>query len=238
MELQKLCIIGANETAKRIAFFCERYNLYEVAGFAVDKSYINTDSYLNKPIWPIEDLEQYIDKNTCKIFVALFWNHLNGDRRRLYERMKKAGWNFANIVSPLASIRGEIGENCWIMDYAVIQEASLIGNNVIIADFALVGNGAKISDHCFLGARSTVMGSAYVGKQTFIGVGSTIFDVVHIGNKCLVGACTIQKYDMPDCSTSKVLTDNVIIKKYTEQEIESKWVAKHPNRINKNRGNI
>ena len=27
-------------------------------------------------------------------------------------------------------------------------------------------------------------------------------------------------------------------KKYTEEEIESKWVARHPNRINKNRGNI
>ena len=86
--------------------------------------------------------------------------------------------------------------------------------------------------HCY-----TVMGSAYVGKQTFIGIGATVFDVVHIGNKCLVGACTIQKYDMPDCSSSKVLVENIEIKHFSEEEIESKWVANHPNRVNKNRNN-
>lgn len=237
-EKKDLCIIGINGTAKRITQFVERYNLFNIIGYAVDKNYIIDNEFHGKPVWAIEELDNYIDRNKCQLYVALFWNHLNGDRRRLYERLKQEGWQFSSIISPLASIRGSVGENCWIMDYVVVQEGAAIGNNVIVSDFCLVGNGTIIDDHCFLAARSTVMGSAYVGKQTFIGVGSTVFDVVHIGNKCLVGACTIQKYDMPDCSTSKVLTDNVIIKKYTDEEIESKWVAKHPNRINKNRGNI
>lgn len=232
-----MCVIGTNETADRITQFVERYNLFNIIGYAVDRKYINGDEFHGKPVWAIEELEKYIDKEQCQLYVALFWNHLNGDRRRLYERLKQENWQFAQIISPLASIRGSVGDNCWIMDYAVIQEGAVCGNNIIIADFCLVGNMAKIDDHCFLGPKSTIMGSAYVGKQTFIGTNATIFDVVHIGNKCLVGACTIQKYDMPDCSTSKILTNNIVIKNYSEEEIESKWVAKHPNRINKNRNN-
>ena len=232
-----LCIIGTNETADRITQFVELYGLFNIVGYAVDREYITENEFKGKPVWAIENLENYIDKNRCQLYVALFWNHLNGDRRRLYERLKQEGWQFAQIISPLASIRGSVGENCWIMDYVVVQEGAVIGDNVIVADFCFVGNGTKIDDHCFLGPRSTIMGSAYVGKQTFIGINATVFDVVHIGNKCLVGACTIQKYDMPDYSTSKVLTDNVIIKNYTEEEMESKWVANHQNRINKNRNN-
>lgn len=239
MNSNKLCIIGANETAERILLFCEKYNLFNVIGFAVDKAYIKSKYFHNRPVWPIEELEQHIDKNNCYIYIALFWNHLNGDRRRLYERMEKAQWSFANIISPLASIRGKgnIGTNCWIMDYVVIQEGVQIGNNVIVADFVFIGNGAQIANHCFLAARSSVMGSANIGEQTFIGIGATIFDVVKVGRKCLVGACTIQKYDLPDFSVVKVNTINNSIKQYAEDEIESKWVAKHPKRVNKNRNN-
>lgn len=236
-EKQDLCVIGINETAGRITQFVERYNLFNIIGYAVDKKYLTGNEFQGKPVWAIEDLNDVIDRNKCLLYVALFWNHLNGDRRRLYERLKLEGWQFAQIISPLSSVRGSIGDNCWIMDYVVIQEGAICGNNIIIADFGLVGNGAKIDDHCFLGPKSTIMGSAYVGKQTFIGTNATVFDVVHIGNKCLVGASTIQKYDMPDFSISKILTDNVVVKNYSEEEMESKWVAKHPNRVNKNRNN-
>lgn len=230
-----MCIIGTNETAERVTQFIERYNLFNIIGYAVDRDFLTQSQFHDKPVWSIEELDTQVDKKQCQLFVALFWNHLNGDRRRLYERLKKEGWNFAKIISPLAAVRGCVGDNCWIMDYAVMQEDSVIGDNVIVSDFCFVGDYTKIDDHVFLGARSTVMGSAYVGKQTFIGIGATVFDVVHVGNKCLIGACTVQKYDMPDCCTSKVVVDNIEIKHFSEEEIESKWVAQHPNRVNKNR---
>lgn len=231
-----LCIIGTNETADRLTQFCERYDLFNIVGYAVDRAFIKQEQFRQKPVWAIEDLNNYIDKSNCLLFVAMFWNHLNGDRRRLYERLKSDGWQFANIVSPLASVRGSLGDNCWVMDYAVMQEESVIGNNVIVSDFCFVGDYSIIEDHVFLGARSTVMGSVHVGEQSFVGIGATVFDVVHIGKKCLVGACTVQKYDLPDYSTSKVMVGNNEIKHFSEEEIESKWVANHPNRFNKNRG--
>lgn len=190
--MNKLCIIGANETAERVISFCERYNLYDIAGVAVDKEYIQQHEFNGKPVYSID-------------------------------------------TSPLASIRGKIGDNCWLMDYSVTQDGSTIGNNVFVADFAFVGNGTKVDNHCFLGPRCTILGSAYIGEQSFVGGGATIFDVVKVGEKCLVGACVILKYDLPKYSVCKVATECNAIKHYSEEEIEAKWIAKHPNRINKDR---
>lgn len=156
--MDKLVIIGISETAERILFFCEHYHLYDVIAFSIDSKYRTTDTFHGRPIWDLEALNERIDKNETKLFVALFWNHLNGDRRRLYERLKQQGYQFANIISPKASVRGNIGDNCWVMDFAVIQEGAQVGNNVIIADFAHVGNFASVSDHVFVGVRSSIMG--------------------------------------------------------------------------------
>ena len=83
-----LCIIGINGTADRVSQFIERYNLFNIIGYAVDKKYITNNEFHGKPVWAIEELDHYIDRNNSLLYVALFWNHLNGDRRRLYERLK------------------------------------------------------------------------------------------------------------------------------------------------------
>lgn len=115
--------------------------------------------------------------------------------------------------------------NCWIMDYAVVQEGAKIEDNVIIADFSIVGNMTVIEKHCFLGAKSTIMGGCRIGYQTFIGVNAAIFDCTEIGNRCLIGACTIIKRNLPQFSVVKIDTSNNIVKQYSEDIIESKWVA-------------
>lgn len=225
--MEKIVIIGVSETAERIFFFCEHYKLYDVIAFSVDGKYKKSDTLHDRPVWEMEYLNDRINKNEVKVFVALFWNHLNGDRRRLYERLKQQGFQFANIISPKASVRGSIGDNCWVMDYAVIQEGALIGNNVIMADFAHVGNFATISDHVFIGVRSSIMGGVRIGKQTFIGTCASILEATIIGDKCVVGACTYVKQDLDAYSVIKIDVSNNIVKHYSEEEIENKMVARY-----------
>lgn len=224
--MEKLVIIGISETAERILTFCELYNLYEVIGFAVDSQYRRVESYHDRPVWDLETLDKQIDKSKVLVFVALFWNHLNGDRRRLFDRLNARGYHFANILSPMSSIRGEIGQNCWVMDFAVVQEGARIGDNVIMADNAFVGNMTEISDHCFIGAKATIMGASKVGLQCFIGIGACIYESVVIGSKCIIGACTIVKKDIPCFTMVKVESSNVI-KTYDEKDIENKMVARY-----------
>lgn len=225
--MENLVIIGCSETAERILFFCKKYKLYNVLGFAIDREYIQFDTFQGYPVWPIDELHLHMDVHSDKIFVALFWNHLNGDRRRLYEKLANSGFHFANIISPNSSVRGDIGNNCWIMDSVTVQEYASIGDNVICADMAFIGNKTDIQSHAFIGAKSTIMGGCKIGKQTFVGINATIFDDTIIGDKCIVGACTIVKRNLPSCSVCRINNIDNIIKQYSEDIIESKWVAGH-----------
>lgn len=162
--MSRLVIIGTSETAERILAFCQIYQLYDVIGFAVDRQYRRMNSFHDLPVWDLETLDQQIDKDNVSIYVAIFWNHLNGDRREMYERLKFEGYSFANIISPRSSVRGIVGDNCWVMDNVVVQEGAKVGNNVIIADNALVGNLSQVGHHCFIGVHSTIMGGGNYWK--------------------------------------------------------------------------
>lgn len=225
--MENLVIIGTSETADRVFQFIQRYKLFNVIGFAVDRAYKDTDTFCGCPVWAIEDMDDHIDRDKVLLFVAVFWDRLNSIRRDLYNRLKYLGYRFATIVSPNAIIRSNrIGENCWIMDGVLMQEDSKLGNNVYVADNALVAHKAVIGDHCFLGANSIVMGGVIIGNQTYVGVRATVFDTTRIGQKCVVGACTIIKRNVPDFCVCKTPNDLTVIKQYDESAIETKWLAR------------
>lgn len=225
MNKKNLVIIGVSETSERVLWFCKHYNLFNVVGFAVDKEYIKEKTFHGYPVYDIKELEKYIDKDNDLIFVAILWNHLNADRRMLFERLKTDGWHFANIISPKASVRGDVGENVWIMDFVVVQEGAKVLNNVIIADNAFVGNCALIQNHCFCGPKSSVLGTVTLGEQSFVGANATIFDKTQIGEKCVIGACTIVKRNVPSFTVIKTETNNNVIKTYPSDIIETKLVS-------------
>ena len=211
--MERLVIIGTSVAANNICKFVEKYKLYEVVGFAVDKAYKTVDTYLDKPVFEVETLDTVINKEKDFIFVAMQWNRLNADRRQVYERLKREKWHFANLVSPLASINGKLeGDNCWITDFVCIDTDARIGNDVFVKVGALVGDHALVSDHCFIGAKSTVGGGVKIGEQSFIGLGAIVFD----------GAATALKRNLPDCCVYKTGSDNFVIKEYSEDVIERK----------------
>ena len=66
-----------------------------------------------------------------------------------------------------------------------------------------------------------------IGAQTFVGVGATVFENLKIGCKCIIGATTIVKEDIPSCTVVKNSTLALILKHYSDNEIESKMVANY-----------
>ena len=222
--MEKIIIVGMSTNARHVFEFVTNYNLFEVMGFAVDEQYKTEEFFYDKPVYALEALAEQIDRDEVKLFIALLWNRLNADRRDLYFRLKSQGYQFANIISPKAVVRGKIkGDNCWIHDFVLIQNDAEIGNNVAIMAFSLVGAHCRIEDHCFLGAKSTVGGNSYVGNQTFVGINCTIFDDTRIGKKCILGACTNIKRNMPDYTCVKTST-SFEIKQYDNDTIEEKLI--------------
>lgn len=222
--MENLIIVGLSSTAKHVLSFVRSYNLYNVIGFAVNEKYKNCDIYEGLPVYTLEKLRE---ECTCefKVFVALLWNHLNRDRKELYNSCKSMGYKCANLISPHANVRGVIeGDNCWVHDFVVIQNSARIQSDVAIMAFTLIGANTVVEPHCFFGARSLLGGGSSIGEQSFVGINATIFDDTKVGKKCIVGACTAVKRNMPDFSKYVTPSDTIIIKQYTEEEIENKLV--------------
>lgn len=223
--MEKLIIIGLSTNARHAYEFIKMYNLYEVIGFAVNERYKEIDSFYDLPVYSLETLKDDLKGCDYKIFIALLWNHLNADRRHIYEYCEKEGYKFANLISPNAIIRGNIvGNNCWIHDFVIIQNHAQIESDVMIMAYTLIGADTHVQRHCFFGARSMLGGGSSIGEQSFVGLNATVFDDTKIGSKCIVGACTAVKRNMPDCSKYITSSDNIVIKQYSEDEIESKLV--------------
>lgn len=226
--MPKLVILGRSETADRLAQFIEHYSLFEIVGYAVNRQYYTIAEFRNRPVWILEELDKHIDFSEVKVITGLFWNHLNADRRKLYELTKSLfpSIKFANVISPTAVIRGSIGENNWLMDYVIIHEDARVENNCILADYSIVGHKTRLCSHCFVAIRSTLGGTCVIGEQTFVGLSATIFNDTTIGEKCIIGATTAIKRNVPAYSVVKVSSENQITKTIPQEEIENKWVAK------------
>ncbi len=223
--MENLVIVGLSKTASHVYSFVKDYNLFNVIGFAVNEQYRNTQEFMGLKVYSLEKLKDELGHKDFSVFVAMLWNHLNRDRKTVYEYCKSKNYKMANLISPLASIRSEIkGDNCWIHDYVVIQQNSHIESDVAIMAGSLIGANTKVGAHCFFGAHSLLGGGSTVGEQSFIGLSSTVFDDTMIGKKCIVGACTAVKRNMPDFSKYVTPSDNIVIKQYTEEEVENKLV--------------
>lgn len=220
---RRIVIIGTGNTAEIVYRFICQYDLFEVVGFAIDQVYIKAPTFLSLPVYPIEELDKIVDFKKDFAFCALMWNSLNGDRRRVYERLKNRGVRFANLISPSAVVNGRLeGDNCWVCDYAKIDWNTVVASNVIIKSFAFIGDNTNIEDHCFIAEHTTIGGGVRIGEQSFVGLGATVFDEVKVGKKCIVGAATALKRNLPDFSVFKTNSENFIVKSYTEDVIENK----------------
>lgn len=228
--MKKLIIIGLSTNARHVYEFVKDYDLYDIVGFAVNRKYKTEGTFKNLPVYEIESLERYFNKDDVELFIALLWNRLNADRRDLFLSLTKEGWKMANLISPRASIRGELaGRNIWVHDFAVIQNDTTIRDNVAIMGQTLIGANCEIGSHCFLGAKSIIGGGSTIGEQTFVGLNCTVFDNTIVGKKCILGACTAVKRNVPDYSLCKT-SSNIEIRQYDEDEIEKKLLFKQNKR--------
>ena len=223
--MEKLIIVGISTTARHALSFIRMYKLYDVIGFAVNEKYKTENEFCGMPVYTLENLREECGFQDFSIFIAVLWNHLNRDRKELYAMCKSYGYSFANLISPLAVIRGKLkGDNCWVHDYVVIQNDAEIESDVLLMAYVLIGADTHVGAHCFFGARSLLGGGCTIGEQSFVGLNATIFDDTHIGNKCLIGACTAIKRNMPDFSRYVTSSTDIVIKQYSNDEIEDKLV--------------
>ena len=196
---ERLVIVGIGSLAPEVYNFVKRYDLYDVIAFAVDKKYL-VESYYGLPVYPFEELEKYIDKNTTKFFVAISWyNKFNKYKREKYEELKTYGFHFANLISPNAIVSTQnIGEGNWIHDGAIVDYGVQIGDNNTILLNTLIGHYSTLGNHNVLVGKVTIGGDTNIGDGCYFGMSAVVFNKLEIGNSCMVGGAATVRHNLKD----------------------------------------
>lgn len=225
--MNKLVLVGTSSLAAQTLDFVERYQLFDVIGFTVNEAYIKEPVFLDKPVFPIEELDKYIDKENVMLFSTVTWyNYLNRERKKIFDQLKGEGYKFANLISPHALVyTKDLGEGNWIHDFAHIGYGVHIGDDNVFRMKCMIGHDSVIGNHNFFAVNTIVGGHDYFNDCCFVGLSALIHNRVVVGNKCVIGGGAVVKRDLPDFSLC--VADNSFVKQCDEEKIESYISPKH-----------
>ncbi len=188
--MAKLVIFGAGDIARLAHYYFSRDSEHEVVAFTVDRQYRNSDTFLDLPLVPFEDVTNGYPPGEYRIFVALSYARMNKLREEKYLQTKEKGYELVSYVSSRCSFLTDqpAGDNCFILEDNTIQPFVKIGNNVTLWSGNHIGHDAVIEDHCFLASHIVVSGHVRIGNNCFIGVNATLRNSITIAPETLIGA--------------------------------------------------
>lgn len=108
-------------------------------------------------------------------------------RKKLYEKIKGAGYPLATIISPWAGVysNSRIGEGCILWDCGVSADVT-IRENVVIGTKAIIGHDAVVDMHNVISAECFVGGHTYLEGGVYMGPRAMAKDRIRIGEGAII----------------------------------------------------
>lgn len=183
---------GAGRESKEIA---EMQNLWDEIVF-IDDAYSN-DTFKGVHRYNYTEFKERYSIQDTEITISLGEPEI---KKRLYEKLKKEGFRFANIIHPQAVVSpsAKIGDGLILKAHSLISADAVVGNNVSLEENGIVGHDSIISDHCQISANVVVAGGCKVGEATYIGLGVPVKQGAVIGANCVIGMGSVVIRDIPD----------------------------------------
>lgn len=187
---ERLVIVGNGQLAELYCSQFTRTTDYRVAGFAVDREFIEADNLHGLPVVPLDEIESCFPPGSVRAFVGIGPVRNNTVRAARFLELRQMGYRFANYISPHAVVSPDahLGENVVVGHRSVVSPWARIGDNVVIGSSSSIGHHCRIHSHAFLPVHVVIAGSVVVGERAFIGSGATVRDNVTIGAGSVVGA--------------------------------------------------
>lgn len=188
--MARLVIFGTGGIARLAHYYFTRDSEHTVAGFTVDRTYRQAESFLELPLVDFEVVTETFPPAEYQLFVAVSYLRMNQVRAEKYLRAKAMGYTLPSYVSSRCTLADGVpaGDNCFILEDTTIQPFAQIGNDVTLWSGSHIGHDAVIEDHCFFAPHSVVSGNVRVGSYSFVGVNATVRNSVTIAPHSLIGA--------------------------------------------------
>jgi len=180
---QKVVLIGAGEFADIAYEYFSTGADYEIVGFAVEATFLDTDNKFALPVVALEEIETHFPPHTYAAHVAITNTQLNQVRERLCEALRGKGYRLANYISPQAFVwrTATLGDNVFIFENNVVQHGVTIEDGVVLWSGNHIGHQSVVGEYVFLTSHVAVSGYCRIGRRSFVGVNSTFADHVEIG---------------------------------------------------------
>jgi sugar O-acyltransferase (sialic acid O-acetyltransferase NeuD family) len=187
----RIVIFGIGKVADVLYRHIAKTAKDEVVAFTVDAEYLpDAPEFHGKPVVAFEDVAKTFPPQRFSMMVAIGYHDLNAARREKYEQAKRAGYSLHSFVSPNACAGDWLaaGDNCIVLDNAVIEPGVTIASNVVVWSGALIGHHSTVEDHVWIAGQAVFGGSTRIGAQSFVGLGAIVGHEVEIGEKSFLGA--------------------------------------------------
>ena len=170
---EQIVLIGGGGHCNSVIDVIEQENKYEIIGI-IDKKELIGKKVLNYEIIACDDDLNKIFK-TCKNAIVTV-GHIESNylRIKLFNKLKKIGFIFPVIISPLSYVskHSKLEEGTIVMHHVLINANVKIGKNCIINTKALIEHDAVIEDNCHISTASVLNGNVLVRENTFFGSNS------------------------------------------------------------------
>jgi sugar O-acyltransferase (sialic acid O-acetyltransferase NeuD family) len=188
--MSRIIIFGAGKIADVVYYQLTNDSPHEVVAFSADGGYISQKEKFGLPVIAFEEAQHKYPPDDFKMLVAVGYQDLNRFRAQKYGEAKSKGYELISYVSSRASNFGkvEIGDNCLILENAVIQPCSKVGNDVFFWSGNHLGHHASVEDHCYIAGQVIISGASVIEPYCFLGVNSTIGHEIRIGRESFIGA--------------------------------------------------
>jgi len=189
---KKLVVVGAGGHARAVLSILS-YSDYNIIGIADKTKYAfgeKIDEIKISYTW--EELPSLYNDGVKYAAIAIGDNK---QRRFLFTKLKKIGFELPNIIHPTVFIEKnaiigsgnhiamganigslvKIKDNCIIYG-STIEHETIIENNVFIAPSVSIAGRVRLCDSCFIGIGSSIKEKLTIGKKAIVGAGSVVIN--------------------------------------------------------------
>lgn len=190
MAKRKLFIFGNSDCASWVKEYFEERSDWEVVGFVVDKQYIDSDYFCGLPIIEADKCTDVYPPGKYSAFVAIGYKDMNRIRKEKMDWLREKGYLLASYIDPSCQFLSTvaIGENCFIMENAVMQPRVHIEDGVFIGSGVCVSHDTNIKESSYIAVGSVLASYVTVGNNCFVGANATINNGIVIADYTLIGA--------------------------------------------------
>ena len=115
----------------------------------------------------------------------------NAARKKLYERVQKAGFNCVSLIHPSAIISKSAsvsGENVAIMPFVAINARAVIEAGVILNTACVIEHECLVGAFSHISVGAKLAGNVKIGRGCFLGVNSCVLPNLSLCDEVILGA--------------------------------------------------